>query len=119
MNVILYIVVCLPLKIGVFLFQLFDLPITRQESERRIRHKSVDDGNQQEFAASVPHKEELRNSAIRYFTNNEQTSRYFIAYNVVYHTAIEILREEGWTITLETDPVGNLFYVFHGDPVKV
>lgn len=119
MNVLLYIVVSLPLKIRTFLCQLLDLPSIRQERETRIRYKSVDDGNPQEFVTSVPYKEELRSSAIRYFRNNEQTSRYFITYNGVYHAAIEILREEGWTITLETDPVGNLFYVFHGDPVKV
>lgn len=71
---------------------------------------------QQKSDISCTYAEVLHYLASRYFAYNPDSS-YTIAYNLVYQNAIEILREEGWKITLETDPSGNLFYVFHNNRV--
>lgn len=61
----------------------------------------------------------LRSSVYRNFRYNQSAvNRYVIEYDALCHTTIDRLLEGGWTITLETDVAGNLFYAVQGNRVK-
>lgn len=67
------------------------------------------------FITEVELIHEIAMDHTRVFPNE----KYSVGYGHVCPDTIDTLRENGWTITLETGPFGNLFYVFHGIEVDV
>ena len=60
-----------------------------------------------------------RSSVYRNFGHNlARGNRYLIEYDVLCHTTIDRLREDGWAITLEAGAAGKLFYAVQGKRVK-
>lgn len=60
----------------------------------------------------------LRAKVHRHFKYNQPDDVYIIDYDLSYHTTIDILRKEDWTITVEVDNEGKLFYTVYARWVK-